>query len=239
MKIQLEIKLLMLIGMLFFNKVYAQNQKVKSILEKSLNAHGGENTVSEIKQIKYLKTTYTYDKEGNIVKKTKQQITHQFDPYETEILSDNKFIKTNGIDIEIIKNGKNINDLESLNSAKGILDGAFYVFWQPMKLKDPGTIIKYLGEIYLPNQKKVHSLQVSYLNGSDTWKFYFDTSSYLLVATEVNHNDRISLIYTTDFNFRTSGVFHFKRESYKLTENRTKLALQASYTYDILDIVKK
>jgi hypothetical protein len=70
MKIQLEIKLLMLIGMLFFNKVYAQNQKVKSILEKSLNAHGGENTVSEIKQIKYLKTTYTYDKEGNIVNKS-------------------------------------------------------------------------------------------------------------------------------------------------------------------------
>jgi hypothetical protein len=34
-------------------------------------------------------------------------------------------------------------------------------------------------------------------------------------------------------------VFHHKRESYKLTENRSKLSIQASYIYNILDVVKE
>ena len=108
-----------------------------------------------------------------------------------------------------------------------------------MKLKDSGTLIKYLGEITLPNKKNVHSLKISYLNGKDIWKFYFDTSTYLLVATEVDHNNKISLIYTTDFNTTPFGVFHHKRKSYNLTENRSKLTLQASYLYEILDVVKE
>ena len=110
-----------------------------------------------------------------------------------------------------------------------------------MKLKDPGTIIKYIGVANLPNKKNVHSLEISYLGGTttDTWKFYFDTSTYLLVATEVDHNNKISLIYTTDFNRTPYGIFHHKRESYKVSDNRSSLTLQAKYVYEILDVVKK
>ncbi|MDG2372240.1 MAG: DUF6503 family protein [Flavobacteriaceae bacterium] len=239
MKKQFNIILVLLISLIFLNKVSSQNEKIQKILLKSLNAHGGEVSLNKIKQIKYLKTTFTYNKVGDVKKRIKQHITHKFDPFITEIISDNKFLKTNGTSIEIIENGKIVDDLESLKNAKASLDGAFYVFWQPMKLKDSGTLIKYLGEITLPNKKNVHSLKISYLNGKDIWKFYFDTSTYLLVATEVDHNNKISLIYTTDFNTTPFGVFHHKRKSYNLTENRSKLTLQASYLYEILDVVKE
>jgi len=239
MKIQFDIKLLLLISVIFLNKISSQNEKIEKILLKSLNAHGGEVNLNKIKQIKYLKTTYTYDGMDDVKKQIKQHITHKFDPFITEIISGNKSLKTNGIFTEIIENGKEVDDIESLKNAKAILDGAFYVFWQPMKLKDPGTIIKYLGEFNLANKKNVHSLEISYLNGKDIWKFYFDTSTYLLVATEVDHNNKISLIYTTDFNRTPYGIFHHKRESYKVSDNRSSLTLQAKYVYEILDVVKK
>ena len=36
-----------------------------------------------------------------------------------------------------------------------------------------------------------------------------------------------------------NGIFHHKRESYKVTENRSKLNIQASYVYSILNITKE
>lgn len=238
MKIQFDIRLILLFSLFFLNSISAQNEKINEILIKSLNAHGGEN-LNKIKKIKYLKTTFTYDDLGNVKKQIKQIITHKFDPYKTEIESNNKTLKSDGIITEIIENGKIVSDFESLNKAKSTINGAFYVFWQPMKLKDDGTIIKYMGATTLPNKKKVYSLEVSYLSGSDTWNFYFDSNSYLLVASEVNHNNKVSLIYTTGFNTTDNGIFHHKRESYKLTENRSKLSIQASYIYNILDVVKE
>tara|TARA_B100000780_G_scaffold160777_1_gene112366 strand:- start:238 stop:954 length:717 start_codon:yes stop_codon:yes gene_type:complete len=238
MKIQFDIRLILLFSLFFFNSISAQNEKINEILIKSLNAHGGEN-LNKIKKIKYLKTTFTYDDLGNLKKEIKQIITHKFDPYKTEIESNNKTLKSDGIITEILENGEIVKDFKSLNKAKSKINGAFYVFWQPMKLKDAGTIIKYMGVSTLPNKKRVFSLEVSYRDGTDTWNFYFDTNSYLLVGTEVNHNNKVSLIYTTDFNRTESGVFHHKRESYIVSENRSKLRIQASYVYDILDVVKK
>ena len=238
MKIQLEIKLILLLSIFFFNSLSSQNEKINEIILKSLNAHGGES-LNKIKKIKYLKTTYTYDKIGNIKKEIKQTITHNFDPYKTEIESNNTFLKSDGINTEINEDGLLVTDLESITRAKSIIDGAFYVFWQPMKLKDIGTIIKYMGITILPNKRKVYSLKVSYPEGTDTWNFYFDITSYLLIGTEVNHNNKVSLIYTTDFNNTDNGVFHYKRESYKVTENRSKLNIQARYVYSILNITKK
>tara|TARA_B100000767_G_C19727405_1_gene520099 strand:+ start:723 stop:1439 length:717 start_codon:yes stop_codon:yes gene_type:complete len=238
MKIQFDLKLVLLLSIFFLNSVLSQNKKVNEILLKSLDAHGGEN-LNKIQRIKYFKTTYTYDESGTIKKEDKQKITHQFDPYETVMESKNKFIKSNGIITEITENERPVNDLESINKAKSLIDGAFYVFWQPMKLKDSGTIIKYMGITRLPNKKKVFSLKVSYPDGTDTWNFYFDITSYLLIGTEVNHNNKISLIYTTDFNTTEDGIFHYKRDSYKVTKNRSKLSIQASYIYEILNIVKE
>jgi len=239
MKIQFDIRLLLIFSIIFLNKVSSQDEKIKEILLKSINAHGGEVNLNKIKKIKYLKTTFTYDKMGDVENQIRQKITHELHPYSTEIESNNTLFKTNGIVTEIIEDGNNVSDLKSLNKAKSNLDGAFYVFWQPMKLKDTGTIIKYMGVTSLPNKKNVHSLEVSYLDGSDIWNFYFDTSTYLLIGTEVNHNNKVSIIYTTAFNTTDYGVFHHKRESYKLTENRSKLSIQASYIYNILDVVKE
>lgn len=239
MKIRFEIKLFLIISIIFLNKIKSQNKNAIEIIEKSIDAHGGKSNLDEIKKIKYSKKTFFYDHLGKIKNEIHQVITHEFNPYKTKIISGDEFQKTNGILTELTKNGKKIYDFESLKKTKSTLDGAFYVFWQPMKLKDPETIMNYLGEVTLPNQKDAHAIEISYLNGSDKWNFYFDTSSYLLVATEVNHNNKISLIYTTDFNYNKYGVFHYKRESYKVTENRSKLILQASYIYEVLDISKK
>ena len=237
MKIRFEIKLFLIISIIFMNKIRSQNKKAIEIIGKSLIAHGFEPNAIKIKKIKYLKTTISYNNIGEPNKEIKQSITHQFDPFMTQIISNNKLLKTNGINTEVIINGILLNDLKSSENAKSILDGAFYVFWQPMKLKDPGTILKYLGEDFLPNKKKVHVINVSYPNGKDTWKFYFDTTTFLLIATEVNHNNKISLIYTSDFNITKHGIFHHRRESYNVTENRSKLILQASYVYDIKEVV--
>ena len=93
MKIQFDIRLILLFSLFFLNSISAQNEKINEILIKSLNAHGGEN-LNKIKKIKYLKTTFTYDEVGNVKKQIKQIITHKFDPYKTEIESNNfKYLK--------------------------------------------------------------------------------------------------------------------------------------------------
>ena len=58
MKIQFDLKLVLLLSIFFLNSVLSQNKKVNEILLKSLDAHGGEN-LNKIQRIKYFKTTYT------------------------------------------------------------------------------------------------------------------------------------------------------------------------------------
>ncbi len=55
MKIRFEIKLFLIISIIFINKIKSQNKKAIEIIEKSLIAHGFEPNAIKIKKNKILK----------------------------------------------------------------------------------------------------------------------------------------------------------------------------------------
>ena len=87
MKNHFTIKLFIFFYLIFFIKVFSQNITADYILEKSLLAHGGEENWKKINQIKYLKTTISYTKTGDIKSKIIQEITHEFYPFLTTSVS--------------------------------------------------------------------------------------------------------------------------------------------------------
>jgi hypothetical protein len=66
-----------------------------------------------------------------------------------------------------------------------------YLWGQPMKLRDPGTLIDPRAEAAEYQGLPAWSLRVTYDEavGTDTWYFYFDKESYALIGYRFYHNE--------------------------------------------------
>ncbi len=67
-----------------------------------------------------------------------------------------------------------------------------YLLGAPMKLMDPGTIIEDEVEWDVIDQKRALRVRVTYEEsvGSDVWYYYFDPSTYRLLAMRFHHDEK-------------------------------------------------
>ena len=213
------------------------------ILQKSIQAHGGE-TWKNASSISYLKHTTLLDKNGFVEKKVLQKITHQWNPFQTKIEWENQGTKQlailNQSGVRLYHNDELQSDSTLIEKTKKNLNAAFYVFWQPFKLQENAVHLEYIGQEKLLDSILTHKLKVYYPNAKndDLWYFYFDVSSFRLRATEVNHDQRVSLITNETVESQTGLFLNKTRNSYFLDSLGSIQYLRATYKYDIIEFIR-
>lgn len=221
------------------NHSCAQKLNASILLEKSLVAHGGKKAWSIVSEISYLKNIELYDSIGKLEKEINQKIKHTWNPSSTKIEwgnVDNDYVAILREEkIELFKNNQMVLDSQEVAKAYDNTKGALYVFWQPYKLIDSNARLDYIGLVTLLDSISVHSLKVSYPLDptADVWHYYFNEENFMLEATQVNHDERISLIINESFEDKTGLFLNKTRKSYFIDSLGKIKYLRAAYKYAI------
>lgn len=238
-KIFLILQAFTVVSVVFLFGCNEEKLTAKQILENSINAHGGRKKWERIRSISYDKQTTFFNKEGEIEKIKDETIKHSWDPSFTEIkrIEGGKFViaKKDYKGITLFENNilqKKPNLLEQANKE---LDAALYVFWQPYKLYDKNTLLKYIGNINLLDSISVYAIEIAYLDqkSQDKWTYFFDVNNFLLRASQVNHKNRVSLIINENLESKTGLFLNKRRKSYFLDSLGRIKYLRADYNYKI------
>ena len=215
------------------NKTIAEN-----IVEKSIEHHGGIALWNRIKKIRFTKEIVLYAKNGKVESK---QIQHQEFHFTRGLAGSIYWEKGNDVYAIQYENNtiyKTVNDIAikdsiALESAKRMFFSAHYVFFQPFKLQDTGTLLKYIGTEVLDG-KEHQAIEVRYVGDdekSDIWTYFFDAKTHQLNATKVVHDKKISLIKNSTFDQRTGLLFNSTRKSFFTDAIGNIRYLRASYLY--------
>ena len=125
-----------------------------------------------------------------------------------------------------------VKNADFLSSKRQDVDAAFYVLAQPWKLlEDSGAKLNYQGKKILTDQREVEVIEVDYGPEEDTWWYYFDPNTSLMIGNEVQLKDHRSLIFNIEEDRSTPFVLHGTRESFRVNEKGEKLYLRALYRY--------
>ena len=214
-----------------------------SVIQKSIEAHGGEALWNQVSTITYTKNTRLFTPTKVLEEEISQKISHAFHPFYTTLEWENSeghFYANNRNETTVLlKNQTRITDSLFLKQTKTTLDAALYVFWQPIKLLDPLARKEYLGKQLLLDSIEVHSVKISYSDdpNADLWHYYFSTKNFKLRAVKVEHNHRSSLIINESYETKTGLSLNNTRKSYFLDTLNQIEYLRASYDYEILEVL--
>lgn len=232
---------LMILSIFIYGCSNNAEKKARNIIQKSLEAHGGEDKWGDLKYLKFNKWTKLLTDSGRVESELDQVMEFRFDPYFEGKIS---WIKDSvshisiwdGSNMSYFLGGNEIQNSGFLKSKKLDFDAAFYAVAQPWKLHDEGAILSYDGQKILENGILVEVVRVDYGPDSDIWWFYFDSNSFLLVGNEVQLKDHRSLIYTITYEQEGGFVLHGARESHRVDQEGNKLYLRADYSYTNFEV---
>lgn len=217
-----------------------------SIVEKSIEHHGGIALWKRIKTLSFTKEIILFTKEGTVASKQTQAQAFYFNPNLEGTIQwkkgeNNHIVRFKNDTITKTIHTISITDSIALKSARNQFFAAHYVINQPFKLKDKSVLLKYTGIEKLDNQAH-HAIEVRTKNDvetSDVWTYYFDTKTCQLNATKVIHNNKISIIKNNTFNNNTGILWNQHRESF-FTDSLGNISyMRAKYFYDNFKIELK
>jgi hypothetical protein len=211
-------------------------RKGRKVLEKAIEAHGGQDSWDKISVLEFRKWTLLKDENGQIESELDQYHEFRFKPYfEGKITwtkdSIQHVIHFDGTNTSYFMGGNEVKNEAFLAAKKKDFDAAFYTAAQPWKLMDGGGTLIHEGQKTLENGQLVESIRVDYGPDSDTWWYYFDAQSFLMAGSEVQLKDHRSLIYDLNMEQSDGIKLHGKRESWRIGEQGQKLFLRAEYQY--------
>jgi len=217
-------------------------QKAKEILEKSIEAHGGQEAWDQIELLKFRKKTKLLLEDGTIESETDQWIQFRMKPFfEGSIswTSDSvEHVSTfDGTQMKYTMGGNSVQNPDFLKSKKKDFDAAYYVIAQPWKLlQDENATLTYEGQKKLDTGKLAESVRVNYGPDDDIWWFYFDPVSFEMLGNEVQLKDHRSYIENNSMVTAGSFLFYGERTSFRMDENGNKLYVRAAYEYSDFEI---
>lgn len=210
--------------------------EASQIVSLSIENHGGLENWQNLKSISFSKATILFDSTG---KQESSIVQKHFFSFKPELDGSIEWIEK-GDSLKIVfKKGdavKYINnqpDKDSGNTSRNAFMASLYVLFQPFKLMDAGTNLKYVGIDSLDG-RTVNIVKPVYQGakaGDDQWLFYFDKNSNELIANLVNHNGKFSLIKNLAFDYTSSIKLHQHRKSYFVDDQLNVLYLRAEYFY--------
>lgn len=213
-----------------------------SIVEKSIEAHGGWDSYKALEQISFDKTTWLFSEDSVLESEQIQRQEFRLQPNFLLRMSWQQDSTAHAIfydqmNVEVYEDSLEVRSPEQIVAAKNLGASAVYVFFQPFKLISDKAILDYRGTTQLFDSLQVKEVAVSYPNdisNLDQWTYYFDTS-YRLVAAKVAHEDRTSLILNTSFQEYKGVLFNKTRASYFVDSLGRKDYLRARYYYNLLE----
>ena len=215
--------------------------RAKDLVNASISAHGGQSTYDKLKDLSYIKTTYTYDSLEQVSDTLVQHIHHnRLGHIRLTYQNDRGLneIEEKGEELSVRLNGVIQYDTTLIKNAKSTADGARFVFFQPFKLKDSLVRLKALGRRTLSHKdnqlsEELEVVEATYPNSSDIWYFFFDSESNRLLANAVNHNGKMSLITNDSLQWHEGLLVHRFRTSYLASEQFEPIRVQARYDYEM------
>lgn len=220
------------------------NPDPMTIVNKSIEAHGGKSLWNSIQKIDYIKEIKLYDSLENLEQTILQKLSHQWNPsksvLEWNVNGSLQSVRKTNEGLAVFENGKEVTEHKDIDAIARIMDAALYVFWQPFKLLDENTMMTYEGTTQLIGNQKVHSIRIQYSTDpkADVWHYYFDTVNFRLKATQVAHDGRISLIMNEAVEEETGLFLNKRRRSYFINPDHTIKYLRAAYDYTVISIEK-
>ena len=204
----------------------------ESILNRSIEAHRFEPPIDSLT---YVKTTQLFFPNGTLEKESTEKHHLRWRPFEDHIYSKNQHLSWRGDSIYNHSKGTVLKERKEHIAAKNKFNAAYFVFWQPAKLVDKNAVLSYKGQKILPNQQRVHAIEVSYPqdDSTDQWVFYFDTKTFLNSGYSVQHNGHWSLILNDEFHREHRPILVKKRRSFMVDSLTNRRVLRAVYAYDI------
>lgn len=216
------------------------NPAEKLVNDAIIHAGGMDNWATK-KTLSYTKTIQSYDSTGTLLRTVAQAHKYQLRP----TFKANMRWKQNGSQYEIINNGKQAwklidgavqKDEASVNNAWNSSFGSHYMVSMPFKLKDPGTLLEYMGIYTLSNKKVVHKLKVTYEKGAGssggmhTWHYFLNTENFLFEASFLNHGKGYSYTDYDTFSEVDGLTLTKERESYVANEKKKPIRLKSVYS---------
>lgn len=217
-------------------------QKAVAILEKAISAHGGQESWDRLEVLKFRKWTRLLKEDGTIESETDQMMEFRLKPYlEGTItwVSDSvtHISSFNGSKMNYTMNGNSIQNPDFLKSKKSDFDAAFYVIAQPWKLlQDEGATLTYEGQKTLLSGQLAEVVQVNYGPDQDTWWYYFDPVSFVMLGNEVQLKDHRSLLENDSMEKVDPFLFYGERTSYRIDSSGKKQFIRAEYRYSDFEI---
>ncbi|MFM7629153.1 MAG: hypothetical protein ACKO44_06500 [Algoriphagus sp.] len=217
-------------------------EQARKLLEKSVAVHGGQEAWKNLKGIKFRKWTRLFDAEGKVESEVDQWHEFRMAPKFEGIISWTKdsvahSMSWDGFIFRYQMGANEVLNADFLAEKRKDFDAAFYTVAQPWKLLDQGGQLSYEGRKFLENGVEAESIRVDYGPGKDTWWYYFDPHTYILLGTEVQLKDHRSLIYDLKSEQADNLLFHGTRESWRVDESGNRLFLRAEYRYYNFELV--
>lgn len=214
----------------------SSEDQAMDLLNKSIVAHGGKEGWENLKGIKFRKWTRMLNAEGEVESELDQWHEFRFAPVlEGQITwaKDNvdHTLAWDGSKLRYRMGENEVLNADFLVAKKKEFDAAFYTVAQPWKLLDKGGKLHYEGLDTLENGAEVESIRVDYGLESDTWWYYFDPKTYLMVGNSVQLKDHRSLVYDLSTEKAANLILHGTRESWRVDEAGKRLFLRAEYRY--------
>jgi hypothetical protein len=224
-----------------------RDKQAVSIIEKSIEAHGGWQAWEQVQSISMVREIWLFDESGEPESYVTQENTFRLKPYFEAKMSWEK----DGIAHKVTFDGQKTqywmgsNDIQNkgfLAAKKKDIDAAFYVLSKPFDLLDAGKVLSYEGKTELTGGLMMETVKV--IDGDpndpsvDEWWYYFDPSSFELYAYKVKTSDHYSLVYNQGWD-RTFGVLMpAQRESFRVDSLGNHLYRRAIYGYGMYDVDK-
>lgn len=236
--------LIFIIALAFqFSCVPKAEKKAKSLLIKSIEAHGGAAKWSEVSSLKFRKWTRLLNEDGSIESESDQWHEFRLKPYFEGKITWTKdsivhVVSWDGTRMRYLMGENEVQNPGFLASKRKDFDAAFYTVAQPWKLLEEESKLIYEGQKTLENSQVVEVIRVDYGPDTDKWWYYFNPETSEMIANEVQLSDHRSLIYNLGSEEVGGFKLHGKRESWRVNENGEKLFLRAEYRYSEYQILK-
>lgn len=169
------------------------------IIDRAIAYAGGYGAWQQKKTLAFDKKSISYDSAGNVTRVVDQHFDYTLKPEFRAKVS----YKLHDTSITLILDGQKARKLYNgqISEAQKDIDGAWnssfgsqFVICMPYKLKDPGIIAKYMGQMTLADGVPAQVIKTSYLKGAGsnsdhTWYYYLEPGTGKLLANSLSGKD--------------------------------------------------
>ena len=218
------------------------------IIDRAIMYAGGYEAWQKKATISFDKKSISYDSTGKVSRELNQHLDYvmkpEFKAKITYMLHDTAItLIHDGQKACKSYNGKISHEQKDIDGAWNSCFGSQFVMCMPFKLKDPGIIATYVGQLTLADGVQAQVVKTTYIKGagsnpSHIWYYYFEPSTGKLLANSLNGKDNY-WDYTRYENFETVNglLLPTKRKSYTANDlNKPgKLISESVHTNIVLD----